>query len=114
MDKDRIRRVAYGRMSRIEETYCDNLPDYIQKYWLLNYLIAEGLRAYVASYGLLPLHAGDCGDGREELELGPLSGFERDVITHLNDHIDQAERLYEQRHLTSASSCVRTIGLARS
>lgn len=91
MDKAAIQRQAYGRMTKIEEAYSDHVPTTASAYWRLNYLIAEGLRAYIGSYGLLPVHAGDANDGRQDLGLGPLSSFERDSIKFLQDHIDKAE-----------------------
>ena len=95
--KMKLQRTAYARMTLIEERYFDNVPEHAQAYWRLNYLIAEGMRAYVGSYGQLPIHLGDAADGREELSLGPLSGFERDAIKFLNDVINESERRDEQR-----------------
>lgn len=94
MNKESIQRQAYYRMSRIEELYSDSVPKSAQEYWKLNYLIAEGLRAYLASYGLLRIHPGDANDGRHDLGLGPLSAFEQDTIAYLTDHIEKAEADY--------------------
>lgn len=92
MNKEEVQKQAYFRMTRIEELYSDHVPASAQSYWRLNYLIAEGLGAYVASYGMLPIHLEDASDGRYELGLGALSQFERDVIRFLNDHIIATRR----------------------
>src|SRR5262245_32992770 len=105
MNREQIRSKAYYRMARIEELFADHVPQGFQQYWLLNFLIAEGHRSYITSYGLLPLHIGDCNDAREELGMGQLSAFERDCINFLNELIQQAEKQYERRrHLAVVSS----------
>jgi hypothetical protein len=102
MNKYRIQKQAYQRMTKIEETCCDHVPSEMQEYWLLNFLIAEGLNAYIGSYGLKPLHLGDCNDGRHELGLGKLSPFEEDCINFLNRHINEADARYEEAKGTHA------------
>lgn len=106
MNKETVQRQAYGRMSRIEDLYSDHVPIEASAYWRLNYLIAEGLRAYVGSYGLLPIHQGDANDGRHELGLGPLSEFERDTIQFLSEHIEEAEMSYQRRRLPSSARTI--------
>jgi hypothetical protein len=96
MTRIEIQKQAYARMSHIEDHYHDYVPPDVQSYWLLNYMIAEGIRAYVGSYGLRHLDVGDCNDGREEIGLGHLSPFERDAIALLNDHCEKADRHYER------------------
>ena len=95
MNRQEIETKARTRMTIIEERYHDFVPNEIQSYWLLNYLVAEGIRAYVGSYGLRKLHLGDCNDGRESLGIGPLNGFERDCIRFLNEHCEREEEVYE-------------------
>jgi hypothetical protein len=106
--KNKIQQTAYGRMSVIEERYVEHVPDHIQSYWRLNYMIAEGVRAYVGSFGLLSIHLGDAQDGRLEVGLGPLSGFERDVIYFLNTHIAA-----EENCTSLGGTNLRPIGVVR-
>lgn len=90
--KDEIERLAYQRLSQIEERFSHlHVPFEIQAYWLLNFIISEGFTSYFSSYGLMPIDLGDANDGRQELGLGQLSLFERDVLSLLEERIDQAE-----------------------
>lgn len=97
MNKDEIRNKAYQRMTAIEDRCGAYVNPDAQAYWLLNFLIAEGFSSFFSSYGLLPIHRGDAGDGKENLRLGPLSAFEVDTLNLLNKKIQEQEELYERR-----------------
>ena len=92
MNRDDIRRAAYRRMADIEHS-CDNshVPVHLQVYWLLNYLIAEGLETYFSAYGHMSLSPHDADTGKRELCNLPLNDFERDCIKLLNHKIEELE-----------------------
>lgn len=96
MERKEIQQQAYERMTRIEERYVDHVPPTANAYWRLNYLIAEGLRAYQASYGQLSISLEDANYGRLELGLGTLSQFERDAIFFLAENIKTKDQ-FQQR-----------------
>lgn len=98
MNKEEIRRQAYSRMILIEEQFTGFVPPDAQAYWLLNYLIAEGVRRYIDAYGLSPISVDAASSGRNHIGLGPLSAFEKDTIQFLNSMIEKEERTYERRN----------------
>jgi hypothetical protein len=92
MKKESIQRMAYQRMTKIEEL-CSHghVAVSMRAYWLLNLIVAEGFRSYFESYGLLPIHHRDANDGRQSLGMGQLSQFERDVLGLLSQKIQARE-----------------------
>ena len=88
MNHSEIKKVDFDRMEYLENQYQDYLPQEIQQFYLLNFLLAHKLDAYIETYGLWPLDRRACEGGKVLSGLSPLNPFEIDCIGFLNDAVE--------------------------
>ncbi len=94
--KENIRINSMRRMEEIENNFSTDIPKEIMNYYLLNFLIVNGVRRYVDCHGLYTLDKEFCESGKELAGFGQLSFFEKDCIKFLSDFVEQEELSYER------------------
>lgn len=92
MNREFIRKETITKMEAIEERFHGYVPPEVQQYYLLLYLIVNGMRCYLESHGPYPLDKGDCTDGKDVCGFGPLSFFESDCVQYLSELVEEKER----------------------
>lgn len=92
MDRKLIRNDSIRKMELIEEKFSNYVPPEVQQYYLLQFLIVNGIRSYIDGHGFYPLDKTECKDGKELCGFGPLSFFESDCIQYLAEILEEKER----------------------
>lgn len=79
--KENIRINSMRRMEEIENNYSTDIPKEIMNYYLLNFLIVNGVRRYVDCHGLYTLDKEFCESGRSWLVLASFLFLRRTVLS---------------------------------